>query len=66
MTAILNEKGRVLAQAPMFRETVLRGTAQGMTGSTPFVRWGNGAFLVLVVLALAVALILFSRSAKIQ
>jgi apolipoprotein N-acyltransferase len=62
MTAILNEKGRVLAQAPMFRETVLRGTAQGMTGSTPFVRWGNGAFLVLVVLSLAVTLILFSRA----
>ena len=57
MTAILNEKGHIVAQAPMFRETVLRGTAQGMTGSTPFVRWGNGAFLILTTVLLGVAIL---------
>ena len=56
MTAILNEKGRIVAQAPVFHEAALHGTAQGMMGSTPFVRWGNGAFLALTALALAIAL----------
>ena len=46
VTAILNEKGRVLDQAPVFHTAVLRGKAQGMTGSTPYVRWGNAAFLI--------------------
>jgi apolipoprotein N-acyltransferase len=62
MTAILNEKGRIVAQAPVFHEAALHGTAQGMMGSTPFVRWGNGAFLALTALALAIALGISSRA----
>jgi hypothetical protein len=36
----------------------LNGTAQGMMGSTPYVRWGNALFLALLggFLLLAVAL----------
>jgi apolipoprotein N-acyltransferase len=54
MTAILNEKGRIVAQAPAFHEAALHGTAQGMAGSTPYVRFGNGAFLFLVGGALVI------------
>ena len=62
MTAILNEKGRIVAQAPAFHEAALHGVAQGMQGSTPFVRWGNHVFLALSALAWAMALIISSRA----
>ena len=58
ITAIVNEKGRILQQVPAFRVTTLHGMAQGFKGSTPYVRWGNGLFLALLggVFALAVLL----------
>lgn len=61
MTAIVDEKGRIVAQAPVFHQAALHGQAQGMSGSTPYVRWGNGAFLGLAVLFLAIALGLRQR-----
>ncbi len=57
LTAIVDEKGRISAQAPVFQQAVLSGQVQGRTGSTPYVRWGNNAFLLLVILLLAAALI---------
>lgn len=58
VTAILNEKGRVVKQAQVFHAAVLHGQAQGMSGATPYVRWGNAPFLLLLggLLLLAVAL----------
>ena len=56
MTAMVDEKGHIIAQAPAFHTAILHGTAQGMTGSTPFVRWGNGVFLVFSTALLALAL----------
>lgn len=50
VTAIIDERGRAKAVAPQFAETVLNGQAQGFAGSTPYVRWGNWAFLVLAAL----------------
>ena len=57
MTAIVDEKGRIVSQAPAFRIASLHGVAQGMTGSTPYIRWGNAAFLTLAFSFLAAALI---------
>ena len=54
MTAIIDERGRVLAQLEPFHTDVLIGQAQGRTGATPFVRWGNGAALILMALFLGV------------
>ncbi len=56
MTAIVDEKGRITAHADAFHKAALHGKVQGMTGSTPYVRWGNGAFLVLACGLLALAL----------
>ena len=63
VTAIVNEKGRVLKQVPVFRTIALHGTAQGMQGSTPYVRWGNIPFLGIIgtVLLLGVGLRLRQR-----
>lgn len=55
VTAIINERGRVLKQAPTQQALVLSGTAQRFVGATPYVRSGN-----LPVLLFAAAGVLFS------
>jgi apolipoprotein N-acyltransferase len=53
ITAVLDEKGKVVASLKPFRAGVLDAEAQGMTGATPYSRWGNRAFLILAALSLA-------------
>ncbi len=55
MTAVIDEHGHVLSTLPEFREGSLDSIAQGYSGSTPYVRWGNHAFLVLAAVLLATA-----------
>ncbi len=45
VTSIIATNGKVLQRLPEHEEAVLRGMAQGYTGSTPYVRWGNAAVL---------------------
>jgi apolipoprotein N-acyltransferase len=40
-TAVIDEKGRVVAQLPAFTDGVLEAKVQGRGGATPYVRWGN-------------------------
>lgn len=66
ITAILDEKGRLRARLPPFTTARLDGHAQGMTGATPYARWGNTLFLGLAGLILGMVLLqrpmaLFSR-----
>ncbi len=61
VSAIIDERGKLLAAAPQFAETTLEGTAQGFTGATPFTRWGNGAFLVLAAIAVILGLSLRTK-----
>jgi len=51
-TAIIDPHGNVLEHAPHFTETTLNGTAQGYSGSTPYVRWGNWLFLIICLIGL--------------
>jgi apolipoprotein N-acyltransferase len=60
MTAIIDAHGKVVAQLPQFVEGVLSGEAQGYTGATPYVRWGN-APIVVICFALIVAVALHRR-----
>jgi apolipoprotein N-acyltransferase len=55
VTSIIGVDGKVLQQLPQHEEGVLQGMAQGYAGSTPFVRWGNAAVLLLIALLLAAA-----------
>lgn len=41
VTAIVDERGNVVARLPSFTEGVLSGTVQGRTGATPYVLLGN-------------------------
>lgn len=54
VTAIINQKGRVVSSLPEFTQGVLHGHAQGYAGATPYARWGNwpAVGLALVVLFL--------------
>jgi apolipoprotein N-acyltransferase len=51
-TAAIDQHGYILAQAPHFTKTTLNVTAQGYTGSTPYVRWGNWPFIIFCFAAL--------------
>lgn len=57
VTAIIDERGRVLGRAPEFTATILEGRVTGRAGATPYVRWGNyaalGLALLMAVLAVA-------------
>lgn len=52
VTAIIDQRGEVLQRAPEFTAVALTGQAQGFGGQTPFVRFGNAAFLPLALLLL--------------
>jgi len=51
LTAIVDAKGRVQGSLASQAPNILLGQVQGMTGDTPFNRWGNAALVVLVLLA---------------
>ena len=52
VTAIIDEHGRIVSRVPEFVTAVLEGEAQGRTGSTPYIVWGNWVFLGLAAGAL--------------
>lgn len=52
ITAIINQRGEVLKRAQEFTATRLEGEAQGFSGTTPFVRYGNFPLLGLLGLLL--------------
>jgi apolipoprotein N-acyltransferase len=45
-TAIIDNRGRVLEEMPLFKRGVLKGIAQGYSGQTPYVRWGNWPIVI--------------------
>lgn len=47
-TAIIDQRGRVLKQAQPHEAFVLTGIAQGFTGATPYVWWGNAPILMFI------------------
>jgi apolipoprotein N-acyltransferase len=61
VTAIIDERGRIQQQAPEFVSTTIQGTAQGHSGSTPFVFWGNWAFLVIAGAMVAISIVKLPR-----
>ncbi|MFM9970944.1 MAG: apolipoprotein N-acyltransferase [Burkholderiales bacterium] len=66
VTAIIDQRGNVEAQLPLFSEGVLHGNAQAFSGATPYVRVGNYLSLVLCWLFLlgGIALSLRSRHSQ--
>jgi apolipoprotein N-acyltransferase len=55
ITAIVDDRGYTRAHLPPFAAATLTGEAQGRIGATPFMAWGNWAFLGLAALLLVIA-----------
>jgi apolipoprotein N-acyltransferase len=55
VTAIIDQKGRVVSSLPEFEAATLEGTVQGYAGVTPYARWGNLPVLLWIAVALIVA-----------
>ncbi len=55
ISAIVNSGGELLGVTPQFKEAVLNGKIMPLTGATPYVRWGNGLVLGLMLVLLGVA-----------
>jgi apolipoprotein N-acyltransferase len=51
-TAVIDERGRVRASLPQFREDVLVAPVQGMTGATPYVMAGNAPVMLIAATVL--------------
>jgi apolipoprotein N-acyltransferase len=60
-TAIIDAGGRVTDALPFLTAGALTGHVQGMQGTTPFIRWGNGPA---VGLALLIALAAFAGARR--
>jgi apolipoprotein N-acyltransferase len=61
-TAVINEQGRVVSQAPPHRAAILNAMAHGRIGMTPFVRFGNTpAYLFAAAGVLGALLHMFAR-----
>ena len=52
-TAIIDNKGYVVEEAPHFTTLTLSGKAQGFYGSTPYIKFGNWLFLAFSAVVLA-------------
>jgi apolipoprotein N-acyltransferase len=54
VTSAIGSDGRIRQMLPQHREGVLTVEVQGYAGATPYVRWGNAAVLVLLLVMFAV------------
>ena len=63
MTAIIDHHGHVVAALPAFTQGTLSGSAQGRSGATPYVRWGNAPLLLLAALLCCLYALRFRKAA---
>ena len=63
ITAFIDEKGKIVAQAPQFEKTTLTANAKAFTGITPYVYWGYWPALALLTLCVVLSFLgsLFTR-----
>ena len=52
VTAAIDETGRVVSSLPQFTMAALAASPVPRVGATPYVRWGNGATLLLIAVAI--------------
>lgn len=65
VTAIIDERGRVAAQLPLFSEGVLQGKAQPFVDATPYVWFGNYLALTICLLLLIAGVLIALRSHRV-
>lgn len=63
VTAIVDERGRLVKKLPQFVPGILEGTAQGRTGTTPYVLYGDTPLWIAGCIALIIGLLRKLRQA---
>ena len=58
-SGIIDEKGNVIATAPIYTKKIITGKLQPFTGATPYVRWGN--WLIVSILSVVLLLGIIGR-----
>jgi len=53
VTSLIGPHGEVIKQLPQFEQGILQGEVQPLSGSTPYVRWGDWLIISLCTLLLA-------------
>jgi len=64
ISAIINERGIIVARGPQFVEATVAGQFQARTGATPYVRFGDVPVLILVCMLLAISVVVGLRSRR--
>lgn len=64
VSALVNDKGEILARSEQFVQQTLSGEVELRQGATPFMRWGSEPLLFICLLALGGAGLLRWRSAQ--
>lgn len=62
ISAFVDHKGNIVAQAPQFKPSVLTHTVQPRTGITPYVRWGNWTIISFAFVLLMGSIIYSNRT----
>ncbi|MBE0619887.1 MAG: apolipoprotein N-acyltransferase [Burkholderiales bacterium] len=62
MTAIIDHHGDIAAVLPPFTQGALNGSAQGRSGATPYVRWGNTPLVLFALLLCGLYLLRYKTS----
>ncbi len=61
VSAVIDHRGKISTRSSQFIKTVILDTVQPMTGTTPYVRFGNLIMIVLAVLGMGVAVLVNLR-----
>ena len=65
ISAIIGPQGEIIGRSPQFEAHDLKGSVQGMTGMTPYARWGNWMVIMgVLVLLLGLAWLLHRRAPR--
>ena len=53
VSALINNKGKIISRSPQFESYVVTGFVQPKTGATPYVVWGNYILFLIIILCLS-------------
>ena len=56
VSAIIDDRGRLIAQGPQFKDDVIRGEVQPRRGLTPYARWGDAPTVIVMIALLILSL----------
>ncbi|MEW5755581.1 MAG: apolipoprotein N-acyltransferase [Pseudomonadota bacterium] len=61
ISAIIDDRGRLVATSPRDQVAVISEQVQPRTGATPYTRYGNGIFLLLLIIGAGIAAVYVRR-----